>query len=100
MTARTCFIIAGIFFLLGATIQALAVAPPLVVFSSNSCGSCIQLHQYLNQRGIQYKECNIDEDQGCNERFKLFGAPGTPLIVVNGTPILGFDKTELDRVLK
>lgn len=58
--------------------------------------------QYLSQKGIEYTEKNIEEDLAAKNELlqKVEGNfQGVPVIDINGTIILGFDRPKIDAAL-
>ena len=58
--------------------------------------------QYLESKQISYTEKNIEEDSAAHEELmkKINGDfRGVPVIDINGTIILGFDRPKIDAAL-
>ena len=50
--------------------------------------------------GVKYTELDVSRDQAAAEEMvKLTGQMGVPVIVVNGQPVIGFDRTRLQSLL-
>ncbi|MBT3363955.1 MAG: PDZ domain-containing protein [Chloroflexi bacterium] len=72
----------------------------VVLYTSPTCGYCHQAKAYLAQKGVRYTERDISADaQAGVEIMKLTGQTGVPVIVVNGQPIIGFNRPALDQAL-
>jgi glutaredoxin len=61
---------------------------------------CNQAKEYLSQNGIAFQERDIAQDAGALADLKKLGYMTTPVIVVNGTVIVGFDPDKIDKALK
>lgn len=71
------------------------------VYSTDSCPWCVKAKQYLKSKGIEYKEINVAEDmEGREEMINLSGQMGVPVVNINGTIIVGFDKPAIDEALE
>lgn len=72
----------------------------VVLYTSPTCGYCHQAKAYLTQKGVQYIEKDVSVDRpAADEIMKLTGQIGVPVIVVNGQPIVGFNRPMLDKLL-
>ncbi len=71
------------------------------VYSTESCPWCVKTKQYLKIKGIEYTEINVEKDvEGREEMVKLSGQTGVPVINIDGTIIVGFDKPAIDKGLE
>jgi glutaredoxin len=61
---------------------------------------CNQAKEYLSQNGITFHERDIAQDPGALADLKKLGYMTTPVIVVNGTVIVGFDTEKIDQALR
>lgn len=61
---------------------------------------CNQAKEYLSQKSIQFQERDIAQDPGALTDLKKLGYMTTPVIVINGAVIVGFDADKIDRALK
>jgi glutaredoxin len=53
---------------------------------------------YMIQLGVEYEEKDVEQDPtAANEAVQKSGQMGVPVIDVNGTIILGFDRPALDQ---
>lgn len=70
------------------------------VYSTNSCPWCVKAKQYLKSRNIDFIEVNVAEDmEGRQEMVTISGQMGVPVLDVNGSVIVGFDKAAIDSAL-
>lgn len=57
----------------------------ITVYTSNNCGSCKMVKQYLAMKGATYNEVNIeDQPDRRNDLVTISGQSRVPVIVVTG----------------
>ena len=61
---------------------------------------CNQAKEYLSQKGITFQERDIAQDPSALADLKKLGYMTTPVIVINGAVIVGFDAEKIDQALK
>lgn len=72
----------------------------VIVFSTPGCGWCRKLKDYLKQNRIVFKEIDVSKDfRAAQDMVRKTGQQGVPQIWINNQPIVGFDKTRIDRLL-
>lgn len=74
----------------------------ITIYSTTWCGYCKMAMKYLNDKGINYTDKNVETDAGAQAELmqKLNGDfRGVPVIDINGTIILGFDRPRIDAAL-
>ncbi|CUO86042.1 glutaredoxin family protein [Clostridium sp. NSJ-49] len=70
------------------------------VYSTNTCPWCDKAKSYLKSKGIEFEELNVQEDMVAREEMiKKSKQMGVPVLDVNGTIIIGFDKPAIDTAL-
>ena len=74
-------------------------APEIVMYVMPGCGYCKQARAYLQQRGLVWSEKDITTSEAANTEFKQKGGGGTPLILVDGSAVQGFNAARMDEVL-
>lgn len=73
----------------------------ITIYTATWCGFCHTAKRYLDQLGVKYEEKDVEADQAnAQESVDKSGQMGIPVIDVNGTIIVGFDKPKLDAALK
>jgi glutaredoxin len=56
--------------------------------------------EYLNSKEIAYQDIDVSSNQeAAQEMVKISGQMGVPVIVINGEPIVGFDKARIESLL-
>ncbi|MBM3460559.1 MAG: glutaredoxin family protein [Armatimonadetes bacterium] len=71
----------------------------VIVFSQPGCPACGQVKSYLTAQGVPFEERNVQADEQAWQELHDRGYSATPLTLVNGEEILGFNRAKLDRVL-
>jgi glutaredoxin 3 len=61
---------------------------------------CDQAKEYLSQKAIKFQERDIAQDPTALEDLKKLGYMTTPVIVVDGSVIVGFDAEKIDQGLQ
>jgi glutaredoxin 3 len=68
----------------------------VVVYSKNMCGYCVQAKNWLKNKGIEYKEVNIEEQPEAREFVINEGHRTMPQIYIDGKSMGGY--TELVKL--
>ncbi len=74
-------------------------APDIVMYATSTCPYCRQARDYLRARGLAWRERDIEASAAARAEWQARGGVGTPLLVVDGTAIAGFDRTRLESAL-
>jgi glutaredoxin 3 len=71
-----------------------------VIFSTSTCSWCRRAKRYFRDRGVSFKEINIEKDPGAaKDIVRKTGQTGVPVIKIGGAWIVGFDKERIEREL-
>lgn len=77
------------------------MAKNVIVYSTTHCPYCVKLKDFLKQNNVKYIEYNVEEDKTkANEMVEKSGQMGVPVIDIDGTIIVGFDKLEIAKALR
>jgi glutaredoxin 3 len=60
---------------------------------------CGKAKEFLSQRGVMFTERDITTDPLAVEELEKLSAMTTPVIVVNGEVVIGFNRTRLEELL-
>jgi glutaredoxin 3 len=72
----------------------------VLLFSTSTCSWCRRAKRYLKERRVPVKEINIERDPGAaREIVRKTGQTGVPVIKIESSWIVGFDKERIDREL-
>ena len=74
-------------------------APDIVLYATADCPYCRQARAYLQARGLTWTERDIEASPAARAEWQARGGQGTPLLLVDGTAIQGFDRARLDAAL-
>ena len=71
----------------------------VIIYSTSWCPSCVSAKRLLESKNVEYEEINIEEVNISRQKLaEIAGAATVPQIIVNDTPIGGFDNLlELDQ---
>lgn len=73
----------------------------VTIYTATWCGFCRMAKNYMDKLGVKYEEKDIERDPAAaGEAVQKSGQMGVPVIDVNGTIILGFDRMALDEAFK
>jgi len=70
------------------------------VYSTPTCPWCHRTKEFLKEKKIDFKDINVAEDQAAaKEMVDKSGQMGVPVVDIDGTIIIGFDKPALEKAL-
>lgn len=70
------------------------------LYTTSWCRRCDEARAYLQQRGIPFREYDVEKDPEADRRRKaLDSRSGVPLAVINGRKILGFSPGAYQQAL-
>ncbi len=73
----------------------------VTVYSTKTCPWCIKVKEYLDSLNVAYESIDVGADrEAAKEMVQKTGQRGVPVILVEETIIVGFDKHALDTALK
>lgn len=71
------------------------------LYITSWCSYCKKAKSFLNARGIEFTEYDIEKDKNAAKRHrKLNRRGGVPVAVINGKKIIGFSKASYESALK
>jgi len=74
---------------------------PITIYSADWCAFCHATKDYLDKKGVQYVEKNVETDPAnAMEAVDKSGQTGIPVTDIDGTIIIGFDRPKIDAVLR
>ena len=77
------------------------MAKNVIIYSTSHCPYCIKLKDFLKENNVKYVEYNVEEDKDkANEMVEKSGQMGVPVIDIDGTVIVGFDKQAVAKALR
>lgn len=73
----------------------------ITVYSATWCAFCHAAKQYLDGKGIEYKDKDVEHSmENAKEAVEKSGQMGIPVLDIDGTIIIGFDRLRIDAVLR
>ena len=73
----------------------------VIIYGASWCAFCHAAKDYLDKLGVKYSYKDIDSDiELAKEAQTKSDQSAIPVIDVNGTIILGFDRPKIDAALK
>jgi glutaredoxin 3 len=73
----------------------------ITIYTTPTCGFCQMAKQYLGSKEIEFETKDITTDSDAyDEILEKSNQLGVPVLDVDGTIIVGFDRNKLDAVLR
>ncbi|RJQ22070.1 NrdH-redoxin [Candidatus Woesearchaeota archaeon] len=71
------------------------------VYSTPTCPYCHAAKDFLKENKIDFEDIDVSKDQdAAQDMIEKSGQMGVPVIDINGTIIVGFDKDAMKKALK
>lgn len=75
-------------------------AQSVIIYTAPWCAFCHAAKEYLDKKGITYTEKDVEQDHAfAEEAVSKSGQMGIPVLDINGTIIVGFDRPRIDAAL-
>lgn len=71
----------------------------VVLYSQPGCFFCRLAKEFLDEKGVRYEERDITTDSAALAELDTKGVMATPVIVVDGEMIVGFNRSRLAALL-
>ena len=71
----------------------------IVLFTQGWCEYSEMVRLHLESRGQTYTERDVDVDPAARDDMLKLGASGTPVTVIDGEVVVGFDEEAIDELL-
>ncbi len=72
----------------------------VIIYSATWCAFCHAVKQYLDKLGVSYTDKDVDDNpEAANESVAKSGQRGIPVLDIDGTIIVGFDRPAIDQAL-
>lgn len=70
------------------------------LYTTPTCPFCKMAREFLDQHGVCYEDVDVAEDrEGAKEMIEKSGQLGIPVIDIEGTIIVGFDRGRIESAL-
>lgn len=72
----------------------------IIVYSTPTCPYCEMAKEYFKKNNIEYQNFDVSQDENAaREMMAKSHQMGVPVIDIDGTIIVGFDKSAIDGAL-
>lgn len=72
----------------------------VTVYTTPTCPWCARAKRYLRQRDVTFREIDVSRDAAAARRLvRRTGQMTVPVVEIDGRPVVGFDKPEIDKLL-
>ncbi len=70
------------------------------IYTTQTCPYCVMAKDYFKQKGVQYEELDVSGDEKAREEMiNKSNQMGVPVLDIDGVIIVGFNRSEIDKVL-
>lgn len=70
------------------------------VYTTPTCPYCTMAKKYLDSKNVNYESVDVSQDRNAaSEMISKSGQRGVPVIDINGSIVIGFDKDKIDSLL-
>jgi glutaredoxin-like YruB-family protein len=71
------------------------------VYSTPSCPYCHLTKEFLKENNIEFEDVDVSKDEAALiEMINKSGQMGVPVIDIDGEIIVGFNRAEIERIIK
>jgi len=71
------------------------------VYSTPTCPYCTMAKKYLDSKNVQFEDVDVSKDtNAASEMVTKSGQRGVPVLDIDGSIIVGFDKDRIDSLLQ
>jgi glutaredoxin len=60
---------------------------------------CNRTKEFLSQKGIEFEERDVSKDEAALEELQKRGLMTTPVTLIDGNAVVGFDRAKLAKLL-
>jgi glutaredoxin len=68
------------------------------IYTTSRCPYCRQAMAYMDERGIEYLEKNVETDLELRREFHARGGRGVPYFYIHGASMRGFDPARFEKL--
>lgn len=73
----------------------------VIIYSADWCAFCHAAKEYLDKLGVKFDERNVEQHpEFGQEAVEKSNQMGIPVIDIDGTIIVGFDRPKIDATLR
>jgi len=75
--------------------------PKVKIYSTPTCPWCEKTKEFMKANNVKFENINVAENEKArNDMFEKSGQYGVPVVDINGTIIVGFNKEAFKKELK
>ncbi|MCI0996177.1 glutaredoxin family protein [Pseudomonas corrugata] len=71
----------------------------VTLYATDWCGYCKATRRFLDEKGVPYREFDIEKDPEARKAYEALGGRGIPILDVNGTLIRGYEPQRILEAL-
>lgn len=83
----------------GESLQPRASSGGLTMFSAVWCGPCKRAKAYMAQKGIAYRDVDVEASEANAKEFATYGGGGVPLFISGDKAMRGFSPGSIEQLL-
>lgn len=73
----------------------------VIVYSTPTCPYCHAAKEFLQENNIEFEDVDVSKNQDrAQEMIEKSGQMGVPVLDINGTIIVGYDREQIKKALK
>jgi glutaredoxin 3 len=73
----------------------------VLVYSTQSCQYCTMVKDFLKEKNIEFEDIDVGANHDkAEEMVKKSGQMGVPVIEIDGSIIVGFNKSKIEEALE
>jgi glutaredoxin len=61
---------------------------------------CHKVREFLAQKGVEFQEKDVSKDETALNELEELGYAATPVTLVDGEGVVGFDRRRIEELLK
>ena len=70
------------------------------IYTTPTCPYCTMAKQYLDSKNVKYEHIDVSADRNAaTEMIQKSGQRGVPVLDINGSIVVGFDKDKIDSMI-
>jgi glutaredoxin-like YruB-family protein len=74
--------------------------PKVIIFTTQTCRYCNLAKRYFREKKIKFTDVDVSRDhRAAADMQRRTGQQGVPVILIANRPIVGFDKTKINKML-
>jgi glutaredoxin len=80
--------------------QAAKNGPTVKILSTTWCGVCKKAKTYSSQKGVAFREYDVERREAGRRKYKRLNGKGVPIILVGDQRMDGFNGPKLEAILR